>query len=486
MSERVQSLSTVRSGIEREIKLAVDATFRLPPLKGTRLPTKILTAIYYDTPDLRLARSRITLRRRTEGRKTRWQLKLPLDCGRRELEMPGGTSPPSVISDALFIHLQGADMGPVATMRTRRTGIRVGGSKHGADVVLDEVSVLKGRSEVLKFWEVEIEQLNSNPRVSDTLESLLRKAGASDHDGRPKVFHALNLPAPSPPVSPRSHDSDEVHLSYMLTRQLDSILSHDPGMRVGGESEDVHQMRVAIRRMRSILRVARPLVEVEWAESLRQHLNWLGRRLGMARDLDVQITYFQNQENSVTTVDRAGLEQFIAYLQKKRTKVQHELVGELRRSRYVKLVNRLTLDVRQPHCIPHKTTLQELAGKAFRKLCKAVKNIDVRACSARWHCVRILAKRARYAAELSAPRWGQPATRFIEQIKNIQDYLGEIQDAVIAENILRRYTSKARGRRSTLLAGQMVERQHQRQYNAKKAFFSTWKDVRKCGQHLWP
>ncbi len=42
----------MKSLIEREVKLAVDATFRLPRLKGRRLPTKMLTSTYYDTPDL--------------------------------------------------------------------------------------------------------------------------------------------------------------------------------------------------------------------------------------------------------------------------------------------------------------------------------------------------------------------------------------------------------------------------------------------------
>ena len=89
-----RKMTAMKSAVEREIKLAVDGSFRLPALKGSPLPPTILTTVYYDTPDLHLLRSRITLRHRTQGRKSLWQLKLPLDCGRREVEMPGKASTP--------------------------------------------------------------------------------------------------------------------------------------------------------------------------------------------------------------------------------------------------------------------------------------------------------------------------------------------------------------------------------------------------------
>jgi CHAD domain-containing protein len=80
---------------------------------------------------------------------------------------------------------------------------------------------------------------------------------------------------------------------------------------------------------------------------------------------------------------------------------------------------------------------------------------------------------------------GQAASRFIDQIKLIQDQLGDIQDAVMAEKHLRRFTSKKAGRRSVFLAGQMVERQRQRRLEAKMAFSSVWKKVKKCGKQVW-
>jgi CHAD domain-containing protein len=475
----------VKSAIEREVKLTVDAGFRLPPLKGVPLPGKTLTSVYYDTSDLRLARARITLRHRTEGKRSAWQLKLPLHDSRREVELPGKASTPSSqLCDLLFIHLQGKPIRPVATLRTRRTGMRVGGSR-GAEVVLDEVAILKESSEVLMFREVEIERLDGATALVARLEDRLRKAGARDHDGRPKMFRALKLPAPRQLEVPRGDDPPRAHLQYMLARQLDTILSRDPGVRLGGESEDLHQMRVATRRMRSMLRIARPLLKPEWEKPLRDKLGWLGRQLGGARDLDVQIAYFKTQFAKADASRRAAFERFIANLEQKRRKIQQKLVRQLRRPRYVTLINRLMNAVREPATTTRDISLPELAQKAFKKLRKAVKALDDTASNRAWHFVRITAKRARYAAELSELCSGRTTTRFIEKMKSIQDQLGDIQDACVAEDHLRRFRWKTTGKRSAFLAGEMVKRQRQRQRQAKRRFLSTWKKVKKCGAEAW-
>ena len=93
-------------GIEREIKLAAPPHFELPDLADaipdavvTAMPSRRLRATYWDTPDLRLARSGVSLRYRVEEGEDssggRWTLKLPGDShssslGRRELDFAGG------------------------------------------------------------------------------------------------------------------------------------------------------------------------------------------------------------------------------------------------------------------------------------------------------------------------------------------------------------------------------------------------------------
>jgi CHAD domain-containing protein len=318
------------------------------------------------------------------------------------------------------------------------------------------------------------------------LERTLRKAGATHHDGRPKMFRALDLPAPRKPEPPQRDDPAGSHLRYILGRQLDIMMSRDPGVRLGGDIEDVHQMRVATRRLRSVLRVARPLLEPDWEKRLRDKLGWLGRRLGEARDLDVQIDHFKAQSHEDKPHDRTQLETFISSLEKKRGKVQRRLMHHLQRPRYVALINRLIAAVQEPAIVPNDVRLPDLAGQAFKKLRQAVKRLDHSASDDKWHRVRIQTKRARYAAELSEWCSGRTARRFIDKIKLIQDQLGDIQDAVIAETHLRQFLSRNKGRkRLPFLANQMIQRQRRRRRQAKHAFFSTWKQVKKCGQEAW-
>ena len=65
------------------------------------------------------------------------------------------------------------------------------------------------------------------------------------------------------------------------------LLRHDPGVRLGIDIEDVHQARVATRRLRSDLRTFQPLLDEAWADALRDELRWLGAELGRVRDAEV-------------------------------------------------------------------------------------------------------------------------------------------------------------------------------------------------------
>src|SRR5262245_5316011 len=121
-------MAGVRETLERELKFGVEGAFRLPDLPGEPLDPRLFTSTYFDTADLRLARVGATLRRRVENGEGLWQLKLPRGAARAELELPGGpTSPPPEVLDLLVAHLRGADLEPIARLRTRRAGVRVRG-----------------------------------------------------------------------------------------------------------------------------------------------------------------------------------------------------------------------------------------------------------------------------------------------------------------------------------------------------------------------
>lgn len=477
----------MKATVEHEIKLSVEATFRLPSSLGRRLPTRWLTSKYYDTADYRLAQAGITLRRRTEQGRGLWQLKLPTAGARRELELAGPPGlPPATVQELLIAHLRNEPLKEVATLRTHRQGFRVTDRDGAAaDVVLDQVSVMDGRRVARRFREIEIELIKGKDNILADLEQDLRKAGAGDHDGRPKLLRALDFPAFPQPDPPASDAPLSKHLAYSLTRQLRALLAHDPGTRWGRDPEHLHQMRVATRRLRAIFRAAGPLLASGWAEPLRQDLGWLGGLLGSVRDLDVQISSFRHEATALDAHDRRPLIRFVKTLQSERKRKHDELMAGLRSEQYLEFVERLIQAAGAPSVVDTDLTLRDIAAREFKNLRKAVHRLEAIPADAELHRVRIKAKRARYAAELAESEVGKCARKFIRSTKVLQDVLGKHQDAVVGEQRVRALFAEAKGQRAAFTAGRLVERQRQRRDQARAVFRSIWKKVSKRGREAW-
>ena len=278
----------MKQELEREVKLAPEAGFVLPELGGEPMPTRRFTSTYHDTADLVLARHNVTLRHRVEAGTGVWQLKLPRGSARIELEQPGPPArPPLELASLLVGFLRGRELGPVARLRTRRESVRA----DGAEIVDDSVAVLAGARVVQRFRELEVELLTGDEKTLRRLEKELRRAGASSADLRPKLYRALQLDVPSDAPAPEDDAPPSRVLGLALAEQARRLLLHDPGTRLGSDTEDLHQMRVATRRLRAFLKVGEPLLEPSWSEPLREELAWLGRALGPARDLDVLVEH---------------------------------------------------------------------------------------------------------------------------------------------------------------------------------------------------
>jgi CHAD domain-containing protein len=467
---------------ERELKLDAPESFVLPDLPGQPLEPRLFTSTYHDTADGRLARARITLRRRVEDGTSRWQLKLPRDDYRLEVEARGGraTAPPA-FREALSAVTRGAGLRPVATLRTRREGVRAQDGTALADVVLDVVEVLEGRRVVGGFRELEVELVDGDPATLCTLGKRLRRAGAEKSDGRSKLLRTLGV-TPLAAPAPKAPAAD--HLHAFLQRQLVALLSHDVGVRLGGPPEEVHQFRVATRRLRAALRVASPIVLETWAEPLRDELGWLGDELGRVRDLDVLADRLREQAGELGDDDRAAFEPLLATLEQERAEHAAELGEALRSSRYHDLVAALEAAAAQPAILDAERPAAELARPPFRRLRKALGRLGPDATDEELHRARILAKRARYAAELAQPAAGKRAAKFVRRAKELQDLLGEHQDATVAEERLRRLTVSA-DPAGALAAGRLVECQRLMKERARAELPAAARRLEQAGAKAW-
>lgn len=479
--------------MERELKLDAGPRFRLPDLPGERLAPRVLTSVYLDTPDHRLAAAGVTLRRFVEGGRSHWQLELPRGKAPLEREVPPGPRggpgrdvPPAELVDLVTAPTRGAAIGPVATLRSRREGILVRDARGPiAEVVLESVRVVQGPRTVGRFREIEIERTGGEESALVDLEQTLRAAGATDGDGRPKLLRALGIEPGSPPAAPPAAAASAEPLRAMIETQLGQLVAHDPGARLGDDPEDLHQMRVACRRLRALLREARPMLDPEWAEPLRAELAWLGDELGAVRDLDVLRQHLGDEAARLDPADARGGARLIRALETERTRVRSGLLAALRSDRYLGLLGLLEEAARKPRVVDASVSLEAIARDAFRRLRRAVRELDDPPSDEALHKVRIKAKRARYAAELAAPVAGKPAGRFIEKAKSFQDALGEYHDAVVAQQRIRELAERVRGAATAFVAGRLLERQIARRAEILGQFRRRWRRLEKRGLKAW-
>jgi CHAD domain-containing protein len=473
--------------LERELKLRASQDFALPELPGERIAEKTLTSIYYDTPDHRLAAAGITLRHRVEDDKRLWQLKLPRRNGRLEVELRGHAgAPPRELADLLLAHARGAQLRPVTTLRTRRSGQRVRSIDGSvADVLVDDVTVLDGPRVVRRFTELEVELVGGDEGVLGQIARALRAAGATDGDTRPKALQALDLPEHVGPRAPQPGSSVGSQIAFLLATQVAALLRHDPGTRIGTDPEELHQLRVATRRLRAQLRAARQMLDEEWAEELRVELAWLGGALGPVRDLDVMLERLREEAGSLDPTDRAAFEGLLTTLEDERTEARAHMLAALASERYLALLERLERAAADPRVHRSDVTLAAVARRAYRRLRRAAHELPDEPEDDQLHALRITAKRARYAAEFAAPFMEHAPSDYIAQTKALQDVLGEHQDACVAIERLRSLANGAESVRGAFAAGQLVERERARKVEMRERFPGAWTKLERAGRATW-
>jgi CHAD domain-containing protein len=458
----------MRATNEHERKLGAPAGFRLPPLGGRPLEPRIFTSVYYDVPAGSLAAVGITLRRRTERGRSVWQLKLPSEGSRLELEAEGGPRrPPRELLELLQAHLRHGPLERIAELRTRRRGELVARSGTTAEVTVDEVAVMEARRVREKFVEVEVELRTGSPAQLDVLAKELVEAGAEPGSGQPKVFRALGREdggAASP------HTAFEA-LQSRLREQLREIERHDPGTRLGRDPESLHDMRVAVRRLRALLHAGKKLVAADTGE-LDERLKQLGRVLGDVRDLDVLLARLEGEAHKLGQEDADQARLLLVGLRDDRSRARRRLLTTLRSDRYLALLDETELMIEQLEPGGADISLDEVAAKRFAKLRKAARRLPQDPADDELHRVRKKDKRARYAAELA--EW----TKSVKRAKELQDVLGEHQDAVVAALRLRELAAAAPPEQA-LASGRLIERETARRADARAAWPRAWKKLRK-------
>jgi len=498
----------VKVNLEREIKLAAPDGFRFPRLDAcvdgltvSPLPRRTLTATYYDTPDLRLARWGLTLRYRT-GDNTGWTVKLPEGDGgpalvRRELYFDGSPGEvPAELLDLLRAYLRHDKVGEVARLRTTRSGVQLRGAEGEAEVevVDDRVVVYDGRTISGRFRQLEVEATDERGvDVMNAVAERLLAAGAQRDDVGPKLVHALGpRAAGSPEVPPvRLHAGSQAGdaVRAALAAGVTRLLRHDPGVRVGDDPEDVHQARVATRRLRSDLRTFRSLLDQERAGPLRDELKWVADLLGAARDADVLLERLRRDADRLPQRDAAAVAGLLRRLAAERDRARVRVREGVQTDRYVDLIDKLVGFAQVPPLVgewaaPAAEALPRLVAPTWKHLQRTVGELSDPPRPDELHQVRIRAKRCRYASEAVAPAVGRDASKLASAVADLQGVLGDHHDAYVADQWLRDASAELDAPQ-VLAAGELISLQMLEAAELEHEWQKLWEKASKRSLRRW-
>jgi len=288
-----------------------------------------------------------------------------------------------------------------------------------------------------------------------------------------------------------------------VQRDVSRIVSHDALVRlrakIGSDDTAVHQMRVGCRRLRSDLRTFASLVNREWAARLRAELGWLAAALGQARDAEVLRERLRRTAaaDPLALLDNVAVARIDADLAVRHEDALAALDKVMSDERYHRLLELLLDAAREPRLSakasdPADIVLPALVGRPWRRFAyggnglEGAGQLDPDGPDEMWHGVRIQGKRVRYAVDAVASVLGGEANVLARALADVQDLLGEHQDAAVAaETWLAIANSDPDDHALAVTAGRLYERERACVRAARAAFPAAWRAASKRRLTEW-
>ncbi len=239
------------------------------------------------------------------------------------------------------------------------------------------------------------------------------------------------------------------------------LISHESGTRLGEDIEELHDMRVATRRMRAAFDVFGGYLKPKAVRKPLKKLRAAGRTLGRVRDLDVFMEKTQAYLGTLPEGERAGLDSLMDQWRQKRGLEREKMIAYLdseNYQRFKKEFNRFTAS-------PEKTgrhSVEAHPGPDLVKLAvpvivymhlgalRAYESLIPDASVSELHALRIETKKLRYTLEFFQEVLANEAKRVIVELKSIQDHLGDLNDANVACQILSEYIDVSEAQQNVL------------------------------------
>jgi len=271
-----------------------------------------------------------------------------------------------------------------------------------------------------------------------------------------------------------------------LLRQFRKFLAHEEGTRQGKDIEELHDMRVASRRLRAAFRVFGKSLGKQAIAPYREQLEWIAGELGRVRDLDVFIAYLRDYCLTLPASQQRGLRSLLEDREIARQEARAALLKALNSDRYrmFKESFQKFLEDELVHTIARKSgkTVGECAPKDLRKRFRAAlafaPRLCVNPCPETYHQLRIAIKRFRYAAEFFQGLYDGALDFLIGECRQMQDALGEMHDVDVHRDYLTGFAAATRNCSATdeqRMAIEMLLEAERRRYAEQRSKF----------EHIW-
>lgn len=227
---------------------------------------------------------------------------------------------------------------------------------------------------------------------------------------------------------------------FSLEDPWKTVLLKEPGTRLGQDPEELHDMRVGLRRVRTGVAIFKEALP-ESLVALQPELKWLGTSLGGARDFDVLIDHVQEVGSRLPLLDSGALARIVERLEAGRREARDTMLAALDSGRWVDLQFAMSeaLDQwpKQDRSGSSAVSMRKIVRKLHDRFTKDLEEVLKKPSAEGLHQLRIRAKRLRYAAMFSSRLFGETAVAYAKGLGKLQDVLGKHQDAIVVQEQLR-------------------------------------------------
>jgi triphosphatase len=427
--------------------------------KPTGPPQKLLS-VYYDTPGNNLRKAGFTLRVREDGERriqtikseattlsARGEWETELTAPGLDLDAAAGTPAASALKALKD------DLAPVFATRVERTRRLIRQGKARVEAALDRGQIEAG-GRTAPLCELELELKAGDPaalydfarRLAEATPLRLSFESKSERGYRLLAGEGVGEPVRQAKVRLQGDMAARAAFQAIAGAALRQWVGNAAVLRAARRPEALHQMRVALRRLRTALKLFEAVVADEAYDPLVAQLQWLAGELDQGRDIDVMIAdTFRPAEDRFQ--GQAGLAGLGERLHQARTRAYDRAIAVLDQPRYLNLVLDMAAWIETgawaavpADGVPSRADLpvDALARDELDRLRRQVKTRGRRLKAldpASRHRLRIRAKRLRYALEFFSSLYRDrkaDRARFLETLKALQEDLGALNDLKVA------------------------------------------------------